>query len=332
VTRGALVALDPHDGAVLAAASLPAYDNNIFSGGVSSTVYQTLVQNPDQPLFPRAWAGTYPSGSTVKVVIAAAALAEKLITPHTSFLSTGGIRVGAWFFPDWSASGHGVTDVRRAIAWSVNTFFYTVGGGHGSFSGLGVERLSAWMRKFGLGQKTGVDLPAEAEGFVPSPEWKEKTKGERWFVGDTYNLSIGQGDLLVTPLQVAVYSAAVANGGRKVTPHVAADTNLADPPRVIEAEVVDVVRLGMRECVATGSCRALSDLPFPVAGKTGTAQWHSEKKTHAWFTSFAPFDRPEVVVTVLLEEGGEGSSVAVPVAREVLNAWWRLRNERGGKF
>lgn len=343
-TRGAVVALDPRNGAVLALVSWPGYDNNAFSGGVSSTVYRALADHPDHPLFPRAWSGTYPSGSTVKIVVAAAALAEKIIDPRTSILSNGGIRVGPWFFPDWKPGGHGLTHVRKAIAWSVNTFFYYVGGGYESFTGLGSDRVSAWMKKFGLGQKTGIDLTAEAAGFVPSKEWKQETKKESWFLGDTYNLSIGQGDLLVTPLQVATYAAAIANKGTLVRPHVLESmtdvtggqrsgptfapraTYLADP------DVLEVVRQGMREAVTYGSARALSVLPFETAGKTGTAQWNSNKKTHAWFTGFAPFDKPEIVVAVLLEEGGEGSSFAVPVAKDVLQTWWRLRSERGENF
>ncbi len=343
-TRGAVVAIDPRDGSILALVSWPGYDNNLFSGSVSSTLYRSLTTNTDQPLFPRAWAGTYPSGSTVKIVISVAALAEKLINPTTSIFSSGGIQVGPWFFPDWKAGGHGATNVRKAIAFSVNTFFYYVGGGYESFVGLGSDRLGAWMRKFGLGEKTGVDLPTEAAGFVPTKEWKQQTKNVPWFLGDTYNLSIGQGDLLVTPLQVAAYASAVANGGTLVKPHVLSGmtaidgkpvplpdftplaTHLADP------KDIETVRLGMRDGVIDGSARALSVLPFPAAGKTGTAQWSSTKNTHAWFTGFAPFDRPEIVVAVLLEEGGEGSAVAVPVAKDVLQGWWQIRAERGSAF
>jgi penicillin-binding protein 2 len=333
VDRGAVIAMDPRDGSVLALVSWPAYDNNDFSGGVSSTVYQALTSDPRQPLFPRAWAGTYPSGSTVKIVISAAALAEHVITPQTTVLSTGGLQVGGHFFPDWKAGGHGITNVRFALAWSINTFFYTVGGGFESFVGLGVTKLSQWMRAFGLGAKTGIDLPAEGTGLVPDPDWKQKTKGEDWFVGDTYNLSIGQGDLLVTPVQVAAYTAAIANGGHKVTPHLEeTSSTMVGADLLAPADAIHTVQMGMRDCVTYGSCRALSTMPMPVAGKTGTAQWSATKPTHAWFTSYAPFDKPEVVVTVLMEEGGEGSSVSVPVARDVLNAWWSLRNQRGGAF
>ncbi len=343
-TRGAIVALDPRDGSVLALVSWPGYDNNLFSGGVSSTLYRALVDAPDEPLFPRALAGMYPSGSTVKIVISTAALAEKIITSASSVLSVGGIQVGPWFFPDWKAGGHGVTNVRKAIAWSVNTFFYYVGGGYESFVGLGSDRLVAWMRTFGLGEKTGIDLTSEAAGFVPSKVWKQATKGEAWFLGDTYNLSIGQGDLLVTPLQVALYTAAIANGGTLLRPHVlesSADINgggISGPtfaPRathLADPALLETVRLGMRDAVSYGSARALNGLAFEVAGKTGTAQWNVNKKTHAWFTGFAPLATPEIVVAVLIEEGGEGSSFAVPAAKEVMRSWWQLRTERGGAF
>lgn len=342
--RGAVVALDPRTGGILALVSWPGYDNNLFSGAVSSTVYRALADNPDHPLFPRAWAGTYPSGSTVKIVVSLAAVAERVVTPATKILSVGGVRIGPWFFPDWKPGGHGSTNVRSAIAWSVNTFFYYIGGGYESFVGLGSDRLSAWMRKFGLGEKTGLDLTAEASGFVPSKEWKQETKKEAWFLGDTYNLSIGQGDLLVTPLQVATYAAAIANGGTLVRPHVlesTLDVNTQQrigpsftprATRLAEPADVETVRWGMRDAVTYGSARALSILPFEAAGKTGTAQWNSNQKNHAWFTGFAPFTNPEIVIAVLLEEGGEGSGFAVPVARDVLQEWWKLRAERGGAF
>ncbi len=339
--RGAVVVMDARDGSLLSLVSLPTFNNNDFSGSVSSTVYQRLTADKAQPLFARAISGAYPSGSTVKIVMSVAALAESVITPQTTVVSSGGIRVGQWFFPDWKADGHGVTNVRRAIAWSVNTFYYYIGGGYGGFHGLGVDRITKWMRQFGLGAKTGIDLPAEASGHVPDPAWKLRERKEQWYVGDTYNLSIGQGDLLVTPLQVAVYTAEIANGGRRVVPHLLASVSSSQPWTVNVATTTNVgapdtvyavVREGMRDGVVYGSGRALSNLPFAVAGKTGTAQWSSQAKTHAWFTSFAPYDQPEVVVTVLLEEGGEGSSYAVTVARQVLLAWDRLKKERAGRF
>ncbi|KKW42512.1 MAG: Penicillin-binding protein 2 [Candidatus Magasanikbacteria bacterium GW2011_GWA2_56_11] len=331
--RGAGVVLEPKTGRILALVSIPAYDNNDFSGGIGQEAYGAYLADPDRPLFNRAVSGVYPSGSTIKPVIAAAALAEKIITPQTTVASTGGIRVGQWFFPDWQPSGHGQTNVARSIAWSVNTFYYYIGGGYAGFRGLGVEKIADYLRIFGFGTKLGVDLTGEEPGFVPSKEWKEQTKGEPWYIGDTYNLSIGQGDLLVTPLQIAAATAAIANGGTLYQPQVGNATSTPDgsvrtelPPRVIKDQVapreyVTVVRQGMRDCVVYGSCRQLSSLPLAAAGKTGTAQWNADRPNHAWFTSFAPYDNPEIAVTVIIEEGVEGSRVAVPVVHEFLR-WW----------
>ncbi|MBP7006416.1 penicillin-binding protein 2, partial [Patescibacteria group bacterium] len=326
LNRGAVIAMDPRNGDILAMVSLPAYDNNAFSGGVSSTVYRALSSDEGQPLFNRAIAGIYPSGSTVKIVVSTAALMEKVISDKTTIVSTGGIRLGQWFFPDWKPGGHGVTDVRKAIAWSVNTFFYLMGGGgQQGIAGMGPEALSRWMKTFGLGKKAGIDIPGESAGFVPTPAWKQDVRKEPWYIGDTYNLSIGQGDLLVTPLQVARYTAAIANGGTLVTPRLAEDTPVQISKPLADASAVEMVRLGMRDAVVYGSARSLSILSFTSGAKTGTAQWSKTKNTHAWFTSFAPFESPEIVVTVLVDEGGEGSSVAAPVAKKILQAWNELR-------
>ncbi len=332
-TKGAAIALDPRSGEILALVSLPAFNNNDFSGGISIEAYSKYTSNPSQPLFNRAIAGTYPSGSTVKPVIAAAALKEGVITPRTTVNSVGGIQVGPRFFPDWQAGGHGITDVRKSIAWSVNTFYYYIGGGYNNFTGLGVETMTSYMRMFGLGEKTGVDLPGEQRGFVPSPAWKEEVKKERWYVGDTYNLSIGQGDLLVTPLQVAAMTATVANGGTVYVPHAVGAVEGAndDAPKVQTPQIIrqvsvpnsmlEVVRQGMHDCVSYGACHRLGGLPADVAGKTGTAQWNKNRLPHAWFTSFAPYDNPQVVFTVIIEEGEGGGSAAVPVGYEFFK-WW----------
>lgn len=325
--RGSVVAMDPRNGAILALVSLPSYNDNYFSGHVSSTYYAALLKDENHPLLSRAIAGVFPSGSTIKPAIATAALDEGVITANTTVNSVGGIRVGGILFPDWKAGGHGVTNVRRAIAWSVNTFFYYIGGGYDSFVGLGVDRLSSWMKKFGLSQKTGIDIPGEASGFVPTREWKEQAKKEHWYIGDTYNLSIGQGDLLVTPLQIATVTAQIANGGHRIIPHVSqsATSTPADSSLIADAASVKTVQLGMRDTVLYGSGRGLANVPIAVAGKTGTAQWRNDRANHAWFTCFAPFEQPDIVVTVLLEEGVEGSLVSVPVTREILNEWAKIR-------
>ncbi len=330
VKNGAVIAMDPRDGSILAAVSLPAYDNNIFSGQVSSTKYASLINDPDHPFLARAWAGLYPSGSTIKPVYALAALSEGIITAHTTFLSTGGIRIGSNFFPDWKAGGHGITDVRRAIAWSVNTFFYMICGGLDDFKGLGAQKMATWLRLFGFGSRTGLDVPGEVAGLVPDADWMLQKKNQIWRLGDTYNFAIGQGDFLVTPLQIAVATAEIANGGKRIIPHFVMDNSDFYQPKetLADADKVAVIRSGMRDTVVYGSGRALSALPFAAAGKTGTAQWRQDKANHAWFTSFAPYDNPEIVVTVLLEEGGEGSSTAVPVANDVLREWYSLKNNQ----
>lgn len=329
----AAIAMNPQNGEIISLVSWPAFDNNEFSGGISSTTYQGYLGDPDHPLFNRAIAGTYPPGSTVKPVVAAAALQEKIITKNTAFNSVGGFTMGKWFFKDWKAGGHGITNVIKALAWSVNTFFYYVGGGHDNFVGLGVDRLTNYMSLFNIAQKTGIDLPGEGSGFLPSKEWKRRVRGESWFTGDTYNLSIGEGDLLVTPLQVALWTAAVANGGKVVQPHLGDkiidpvnNTSVALENKIIRnnfisPENINIVREGMRECVLSGSCQLLKSLPFVSGGKTGTAQWNKNHGTHAWFTSFAPYQDPQIAVTVLVEEGGEGATIAMPIAKNFLE-WW----------
>lgn len=331
--KGAAIVLNPQTGEIISLISLPAYDNNIFAGGISQEQYKILADNPDQPLFSRAVSGEYPSGSTIKPIYAAAALQENIISATTSFLSTGGLRVGQWIFPDWKAGGHGQTNVKKALAESVNTFFYYIGGGFDNFVGLGVDKMVSYLRKFMLGEPLGIDLPHEAAGFVPTKDWKEATKNEKWYIGDTYHLAIGQGDLIVTPLQVAAYTMFFANGGTIYRPHVVKE--IVKPtgesvkkiePQILASNIIDknnieIVREGMRQTVTSGSARSMNSLPVEAAGKTGTAQWSTKKDPHAWFTGFAPYDNPSIVITVLVEEGKGGDLIASPIAREFLQ-WY----------
>lgn len=325
--KASVVAIDPRDGSVLALVSTPSYDNNIFSGRLSSDDYKKIIENPDNPMFFKAISGEYPPGSTFKIMMASAALEDKVVDENTSFMSTGGIRYGQWFFPDWKAGGHGLTNVKKAIANSVNTFFYTVGGGYNDSKSLGLDRINFYGKLFGFTQKTGIDLPNEASGFLPTAEWKLETKGEPWYIGDTYHLSIGQGDALVTPLQIAMMTSVVANGGKLYQPRVVdkiIDGEFATRSDVvvknsnfISDKNIKIVQEGMRMAVTDGSCRGLSTLPFESAGKTGTAQFDNSQ-THAWFTGYAPYDSPNIALTILIEGGGEGSAVAVPLARDIL--------------
>ncbi|MFA5128608.1 MAG: penicillin-binding protein 2 [Patescibacteria group bacterium] len=325
-SRAAAIVIDPQNGKILSMVSLPAFDNNLFAKGISSKDYEALINNPNHPFLNRAVMGEYPSGSTIKPVIAAAALEEGIINKNTSFLSTGGLRISSWFFPDWLGGGHGLTNVTKAIADSVNTFFYIIGGGYDKFEGLGVARIVEYAKLFGFGESLGIDLPNESEGFLPSEEWKEKTKGEQWYIGDTYHLAIGQGDLLVTPLQIAASTTVFANGGALYRPHFLEAIETEKVPaenylireNFISKENIEIVRGGMRQTVTSGSAKKMLDLPVTSAGKTGTAQWSTTKSPHAWFTAFAPFNNPEISVTVLVEEGEEGSRVALDIAREFM--------------
>ncbi len=334
--RVSAIVMNPNNGKILSLISLPAYDNNLFTVDKNSEAIVALLKSPEKPLFNRVVGGNFPSGSTIKPVVALGALEDGIIDENTGFMSSGGIRISSWFFPDWKSGGHGFTNVKKAIAESVNTFFYIIGGGYGGFTGLGLEKLTNFYQKFGLNSKTGIDLPGEVFGFVPSAEWKKNVKGESWYIGDTYHLSIGQGDLLVTPLQVAVFTSAIVNGGRlvqpqlvdrvyeralkqeiKILPQVKAD-NLADKKNL------QIVKEGMRQAVTMGSARVLGSLPVSSGAKTGTAQWGKDKENHAWFTAFAPFEEPEVVVTILVEEAGEGSAVSAPLTAEFLNWYFRV--------
>jgi penicillin-binding protein 2 len=332
-TKAAAIAMNPTTGEILAMVSWPAFDNNDFSGGISTEKYKKYSENTDLPLFNRALSGTYPPGSTIKLIVSAAALQEKIISLATAFDSTGGLHVGGHYFRDWKAGGHGITNVTKAIAWSVNTFFYYVGGGYGNFTGLGADTLLSYFSKFHLNEKSGIDLPGEKAGFLPSKDWKMQQYKEPWYVGDTYNISIGQGDILVSPLRVALWTAEVAMNGRIVTPHVVSaiidpltkKKEVPDFPISEQSGISDtnytIVQQGMSDCVSYGSCQLLKNLGFSAGGKTGTAQWNANYDTHAWFTSFAPLKNPQIVVTVLVEAGGEGSRAAMPIADTFLR-WW----------
>lgn len=331
---GVAIALNPQNGQILGLASYPTFDNNIFTSNNIDEEYSKLVNDPSKPMFNRAISGTYPSGSIIKPVIASAGLQEGIITENTTINDPGEIKVGNWTYPDWKI--HGLVDVRKALAVSCNVFFYAVAGGWDKIKGLGIEKLDNYLLKFGFQEKTGIDLPGEAQGNVPSPGWKEKNKKEMWYLGDTYHLGIGQGDFLITPLQMAMATAAVANGGELLRPQIVNKITDKDGQTVqdfqkdvkranfIDSSNLQIVREGMRQAVTSGSATRLDSLPVPVGAKTGTAQFGSEGKTHAWMTAFAPYNNPQIAVVVLIEEGGEGYATAGPVVYDILN-WYFSR-------
>lgn len=343
---GAAVALDPNTGGVLALVSLPSFDNNLFSQiKKDPSALENLLKDPHHPLFNRAISGLgYPVGSVIKPLIGVAALEEKIIFPKTTFNCQGKIQIQdqwnpeIWHeFRDWKA--HGITDIYKAIAESCNVFFYIIGGGYKEFSGLGPTKIKNWLKKFSWGNPTGIDLPGEGSGFLPDPGWKKESLGEIWYDGDTYHLSIGQGYISVTPLQVATAFSAIANGGKIYKPKVVqkivdSDKNLIKEikPEVlnqafISPQNLEVVRRGMREAVIYGSALLLNDLPVKVAAKTGTAQSITKKDYyHHWVTVFAPYENPKIVLTILIENVKGVQFASLPVAKEVLQ--WFFSNSK----
>ncbi len=347
VGRGAGVALNPKTGEILAAVSLPSYDNNLFSKGISSADYQNLVSNKDQPLFNKVLSGAYPTGSIIKPLVASAALQEGIVRPDTTIDDTGQLDVVNpydnsvhYIYKGWEHSGLGIVNLFSAIARSSDIYFYTIAGGFTNFTHyLGVTKLTDYYKKFGLGSRTGVDVPGETAGRVPTPAWKKAFSGLPWYTGDTYNIAVGQGDLLASPLQMAVATSAIANGGTLFRPYfvgqvvdvmgrvVSTTKPTAVAQNVISPNYLALVRQGMRQTVAspqgTACCFMDRDVPVPVAGKTGSAETDPEHNVppHSWFTAFAPYDDPQIVTVVLLEKSGEGAQYAVPATRETLQ-WY----------
>jgi len=328
----AAVVLDPNDGGVLAMVSFPSYDNNIFTTVLNDDKYQEVISNQDLPLLNRVISGTYPLGSVFKTVVSAAALEEDVIDTNFTVNSTGGIQVGSNFFPDWRPSGHGRTNIYWALADSVNTFFYSVGGGNNEWLslGLGSDRIIDYAKKFGLGDLTKVDLSSEAYGFLPSKEWKEETFGERWYLGDTYNLSIGQGFLLTTPIQAASLISYFANDGLVYQPHflksIKNDETVIDYQakplltNVISSDNLNIIRRGLRMTVTDGTAQSLQSVAVPVAGKTGTAQFNKNRTPHSWMAAFAPYENPKIAMAVIVEEGGD-VGLAVTITRQFME-WY----------
>src|SRR3989344_326267 len=331
---GAAVALDPKTGGVLAMVSFPTFDNNLFSQGMTQEEWNSINVNPQNPLFNRAISGIgYPTGSTIKPLMGLAALEEGVIKPDTQLYSPLEICVqNPWFpekqdcYADWRY--HGTSDLRRAIAESVNTFFYQIGGGYQKFIGLGATKIKKWLQAFNWGSKTGIDLPEEGEGILPNLE-------DDWRLGDTYHLSIGQGSFSITPLQVAAAYEAIANGGIIFQPQVVSEIidsekkiiQKIEPKILREISAGDdnfkVVREGMRQAVISpqGSSYLLSSLPVSAAAKTGTAQTGKADVYHNWVTVFAPYPDPQIVLTVVIENVPGVQVASLLVAQEVLN-WY----------
>jgi penicillin-binding protein 2 len=354
-----------HSGQVLAMVSLPTFDNNLFAQGISAKEFVRLNTDPSHPLLNHAIAGQYPPGSTFKLVPAAAALEEEIVDPWTTITCpehSGILLLPNKYYPDnptlaqpfycWTHKynyGHGHVQFLEAVAESCDIYFYLVGGGMlEEFDGLGLERLRTYAGAFGYGSPTGIDLPAEAPGLVPGERWKRITHGERWTTGDTYNMAIGQGFVLATPLQVVQATAAVANGGTVYQPQLVYQL-LDDAGEVVQTleptvvtqlpiskENLRLVREGMRAAVTEGTAQWMEiGGGLEVAAKTGTAEFCEKypdcldedgviATTHAWFTAFAPYQDPEIAAVVFIYGGGEGAITAMPVVGEIINYYFQL--------
>ena len=332
---GSVVAIDPRNGGVMALVNIPSYDNNLFAKGISNEEYKSLINDPDLPLFNRSIAGVYPPGSTLKPAVAIAALSEKTITPETIINGLGGVlTIGSYSFRDWKA--HSPSDIKMAIAESNDIFFYTIGGGYGSVEGLGMSRMKKYENLFGFGVATGIDIPGEVTGLIPDEEWKLNKIGERWYIGDSYHAAIGQGFVTATPIQLANFTAFLANGGTFYSPRIVNRIKKNDGteeivgPKIVRSnfvspDVMKVVREGMRMTVTSGTAQVLKNLPVEVAGKTGTAQFGTEGKTHSWLIAFAPYQNPEIAIAVIVPGGGEGNNAALPVVKETLEWYFKAQ-------
>jgi penicillin-binding protein 2 len=329
---GAAIALDPNTGAVLALVSTPSYDLNAYGTG-----YNSLLKDPLKPLINRASGSAYPVGSTFKLVTAAAGLETGVISESSREYCPGHLQVGNRIFHCDKLSGHGSIAFENAIGASCDVYFYKTG------QRVGVENLAEWARRFGLGERTGIDLPVDSRGIIPTPEWKKKTKRGPWVPGDVVNMAIGQGYVGVTPLQLADYTAALANGGTLWRPQLVqeiVDTSGERPVTLhhltpesrgslgVSAHHRDAIVEGMRRTLEPGGTAYGSAIPnLEVAGKTGSAQvvWHGEHVTNSVFVCFAPIDQPKIAIAVLVEGAGHGADVAAPIARRMLNQYFHLK-------
>lgn len=343
--RGALVALDPRDGGVLALVSRPGFDPNLFVDGIDVANWRELNESPDRPLINRALRAVYPPGSTIKQFMALAGLELGYRRPGDSIFDPGYFSLpgSSHRFRNWKRDGHGIVDLKKSIAVSCDTYYYILA------HQMGINRMAEFMSRFGFGQRTGIDLDGELPGLMPTPEWKRAQFNQPWYPGETVIAGIGQGYMLATPIQLAMSTMTLANDGVILQPQLirawrdptTGKVSYAAPRRVgrldLKPEHIEVVKQAMVEVMLPGGTAARSgaNTPYTFAGKTGTSQvigikqgaFYDEKRiaerhrNHALFVGFAPVEAPRIVVAVLVENGGSGSSTAAPIARKVVDFW-----------
>lgn len=336
---GAGVFMDPRTGEILALASLPGYDPNVFAGQTPVGVWQALVNDARRPLHDRAIGSFYAPGSTFKILMSIAGLETGTITPSTAVSCGGSVNMYGRPFLCWKRGGHGTVRIHEALVHSCNVFYYTLG------SRVGIDAISKYAAMFRLGDVTGVDLPGESRGVLPSVAWKQRVRGEPWYAGDTISVSIGQGLMAVTPIQMATLVSTVATGGSRPTPHLFQGGEHPSVKLPISSQTFATVRAALADVVEEGTGRRASLGAIRVAGKTGTAQVFKrsagidadelpkEERDHAWFVGYAPVDDPEIAFAVVVEHGGHGGTSAAPIVRQVLEVYFadRLRAIRSAE-
>jgi len=337
--KGALVAIDPRDGGVLVLLSYPSFDSNLFVEGISSKNYRALLNSPHRPLFNRAIRGTYPPGSTVKPFIGLAGLENQVTHFNQKTFCRGYYQLPKYKhkYRCWKKRGHGRVNMQTAIIQSCDVYFYDLA------VKLGIDRLHDFLSKFHFGQKTGIDLVGEKRAILPSRAWKKKRKGVVWYPGETVNTGIGQGYFTVTPLQLASATAALANGGLYIIPHLLMESS--GKPYLKKAKKIPLkskynlqnIQYAMLQVIegARGTAKRIRSTKYQIAGKTGTAQVFSvaqdkeyknlnvskKNQDHALFVTYAPVDKPTIAIGIIVENAGHGGSVAAPIAKKVMDAW-----------
>ncbi|MFZ6017902.1 MAG: penicillin-binding protein 2 [Nitrospirota bacterium] len=325
---GALVAIKPNTGEILGLISRPSFDPNLFARGISHDEWIALTQDKKKPMLNRALQSQYPPGSTFKIVTAIAGLEEGVITPETKVECRGGINYGRWRFGCWRKKGHGVVSLHRALVESCDVYFYEVG------KRLGIDKIYNYATSLGLGKETGIELGKEKQGLIPNTKWKQENKRLPWFLGETFNTAIGQGYVSATPIQMAVMTGAIANGGNLYRPTLIKDLRpVLSGKAKIRPETLDIIESALSGVVNEpgGTGWAAKSPLISIGGKTGTAQvvrmktgfkYSPERfRDHAWFVAFAPVEKPEVALAVFVEHGGHGGGAAAPIAKKAIEGY-----------
>lgn len=342
--RGAALALDPNTGEILALVNIPSFDPNILIKGKPQNIINSYLNDPNHVFLNRVISGLYFPGSVIKPLMAVAALTEHVINPNTIINDDGKLVIVnpynpqiTYTFRDWDPKGFGKIDVKKALAFSSNVFFWTIGGGYQDISGLGLSRIQKYWHLFLLGTKHNIDLYGEKDGVLPNENWlaKHRPNDPTWKIGDTYNISIGEGGLSLTLLQITDYISTIVNNGVLWQPHLVKEIK-GEKAQIIEPKILnslnidkktfDIVKEGMREVVTIGTAKTLQEVPIAVAGKSGSPEYISagEKQYNALFVAFAPYDNPKIILTILIEQPPSGSVATLPVVRDILT--WYAQN------